>query len=136
MLRMTTPITAHKGALKVKEPFISEKVARSAFTISILALSLISPLSLLLGTATGVVIQYHIDPNFKFKPTDKIVTLTTVVFALIGALAAIASLTPLGLIGGIFLQAVPFAASLGIGHAAYRGFKSIESTLPAMFRLS
>ncbi len=103
-----------------ENPWIDRNFAKIAFTVSTLALLILSPLYLFLGTAAGFALHYSIEPNLILNLDDRLITNQDAVFAIVGAFAAFVKRTPSGAVAGFVFQAIPLVMSLGIGSVAYR----------------
>lgn len=111
-----------------EESFMDKHIAKIAFAVASIALFFLSPLVSFLGSLAGFILHYSAEPNLLIGPEDKIITVTSSVFAIIGALASMIRLTPAGEAGGLIFQAIPFLCSMTIGSAGYAGFKWYSSS--------
>lgn len=108
----------HLQASQQIETFLEKHFTKIALAISTLALAIFSPLKLILGIAIGFTYHRFFEP--KLLPTDKIVTVTNTLLALIGSAAALLRLVPAGLAGGALFQAIPLLGGIGVGRTLYR----------------
>lgn len=108
----------------VEVPFLEKHFAKIAFAISSLVLLIFSSLFLFLGSVAGFSLHYSLEPELKIKEDTQVITLSHAVFAIVGAVAALIRIFPAGASGGLVFQSIPLMASMAVGSAAYRGFKS------------
>lgn len=100
------------------DTFVEKHFTKIALTISTLVLAIFAPLKLILGVAIGLAYHHFFEP--KLLPTDKIVTVTNTLFALVGSAAAILRLVPAGSAGSLIFRAIPLLGGIGIGRTLYR----------------
>ena len=106
--------------------FADRHTSKIAFTISTLVQFILSPLSLILGASAGFAYSYYTEPNLTLGPDDKVITVPTAVFAVVGAFAAFIQIMPVGPMGGGIFKIVPFASSFTIGTTVHRALKNIS----------
>ncbi len=104
-------------------PFIDQHFAKIAFAVSAVALILLQPLSLLLGSVAGFFLHQTFEPNLVIKDLDQIVTVGHAAMVIVAAAAALIQLTPGGAMGGYFFQSLPCIFSMAVGSAAFSAFQ-------------
>lgn len=107
------------------EPFIEKYLPEIVLTVSSVALLFFSPLALTFGGAATFAAHYYMRPEMKMEAKDKVVTIPNTIFAIVGAVAALVSLTPAGRAGGIIFKASVLFGPYAIGTTAYRYYKSV-----------
>ncbi|HEX2582492.1 MAG TPA: hypothetical protein VHL30_00050 [Chlamydiales bacterium] len=101
--------------------FIEKHFILILFTISCIALIAASPFSMISGSLVGALIHWHYEPNLWVKEKQQVITTANTAFAVLGAMAALVQLAPVGP-GGLICCFIPWLASLTIGSTAYRSF--------------
>lgn len=104
--------------------FVDQHISKVTFVVSTLIQFILGPLTLMLGVAAGLIYSVQMNPNLKLKPNEKVVGVTSAVFAIVGAFASIIKLTPAGAMGGFIFQMVPYASAFIIGNTTYRALKN------------
>jgi hypothetical protein len=116
-----------KGSFSEKLGYWKEKHSVGlAFTISSLALLILSPLAFFLGTASSFTLHYY--NQTKIDPNEEVISMVHSVAVSIGAVAAFLAVTPLGAGGGIIFHSLPFLAASFIGSALYNGTQGLDDS--------
>jgi hypothetical protein len=80
---------------------------------------------MILGSAASLAAHRYFQPELRLKSTDPVITVTQAVFAIVGASAALISISSAGALGGMIFRSVPCLSYFSIGSVIHRAIKAI-----------